>query len=164
IIHLRIITSMSIRASVIRASDLLDERMNPIPHHLFHATFFSAVLLFATFSSVHFGRVTLFGYTIPSLCMFHNITGFDCPGCGITRAVVYALHGQWYNSYLMHMWGIPLAALIAFQVPYHVWRAAGGGTFEVSPQTKRWVRHFVVISILIPWAMKTLITLKIILL
>jgi hypothetical protein len=146
---------MNLRASVIRASDFLDERINPIPHHLFHALFFSTVLMFAAFSSVNFGRVTLFGYTIPSLCMFHNLTGFDCPGCGITRSFIYALHGQWYNSYLMHLWGIPLAAIVIFQIPYHIWRATGGSPFRFHPNFIRWVRIFVVISILFPWLLKT---------
>ena len=146
---------MSLKASVIRASDFLDERINPIPHHLFHAVFFSAVLMFAIFSSVNFGRVTLFGYTIPSLCMFHNLTGFDCPGCGITRSFIFALHGQWYNSYLMHLWGIPLAAIVVFQIPYHFWRAASGGLLHLSSEKSRWIRIFVVISIMVPWLIKT---------
>jgi hypothetical protein len=149
---------MNLRASVIRASDLLDERINPIPHHLFHAVFFSAVLMLAVFSSVNFGRVTLFGSTIPSLCMFHNLTGFDCPGCGITRSFVYALHGQWYNSYLMHLWGIPLAAIVSFQIPYHVGRAAGTGPIQFNPIFARWLKIFVVCSILIPWVIKTVAT------
>lgn len=156
-------TSMSIRASVIRASDFLDERINPVPHHLFHAIFFSAVLMFAAFSSVNFGKVTLFGYTIPSLCMFHNITGFDCPGCGITRSFIYALHGQWHNSYLMHLWGIPLATIVAFQVPYHIWRTSGRNMPKFHPYFTRWLRMFVIISILLPWAIKTLWTLAIML-
>ena len=155
---------MSLRASVIRASDFLDERINPIPHHLFHAVFFSALLMLAAFSSVNFGRVSLFGYTIPSLCMFHNFTVFDCQGCGITRSFIYALHGKWYNSYLMHMWGIPLAAIVAFQIPYHLWRAASGTPFQVSSQARRWSRIFVVISIVVPWILKTIFTLKIVLL
>jgi Protein of unknown function (DUF2752) len=153
---------MNLRASVIRASDFLDERINPIPHHLFHALFFSTVLMFAAFSSVNFGRVTLFGYTIPSLCMFHNLTGFDCPGCGITRSFIYALHGQWYNSYLMHLLGIPLAAIVIFQIPYHIWRAAGGGPLHVSSEKSRWIKIFVVISILVPWIVKTILTLEIV--
>jgi hypothetical protein len=155
---------MNLRASVIRASDFLDERINPIPHHLFHAVFFSALLMLAASSSVNFGKVTLFGFTIPSLCMFHNLTGFDCPGCGITRSFIYALHGQWYNSYLMHIWGIPLAAIIVFQIPYRIWRAAGGGPLQVSSEKRRWIRIFVVISILVPWIVKTILTLKIVLL
>ena len=154
---------MSIRASVIRASDVLDERINPIPHHLFHVIFFSVVLMFAAFSSVHFGKVTLLGYTIPSLCMFHNFTGLDCPGCGITRSFIYALHGQWHNSYLMHLWGIPLAAIVAFQIPYHIWRAAGGHTPKFHPNFTRLLRVFVIISILLPWAIKTVWTLAIML-
>lgn len=154
---------MNLRASVIRASDFLDERINPIPHHLFHVVFFSTLLMIAAFSSVHFGRVTLFGYTIPSLCMFHNITGFDCPGCGITRSFIYALHGQWQNSYLMHIWGIPLAAIVAFQVPYHLWRATGGDIPKFHPTFTRWLRKFVIISIVLPWAIKTVWTLAIML-
>lgn len=154
---------MNLRASVIRASDFLDERMNPIPHHLFHAVFFSAVLLFAAFSSVNFGKVTLLGYTVPSLCMFHNITGLDCPGCGITRSFIFALHGQWYGSYLMHLWGIPLAAIVTFQIPYHLWRAAGGSAVKLHPNLTRWLRMLVVISILLPWVLKTILNLVIML-
>jgi hypothetical protein len=147
---------MNLKASVIRASDLLDERINPIPHHLFQAAVFSVLLIFAALSSVNFGKVSLFGYTIPSLCMFHNITGFDCPGCGITRSFIYALHGQWDNSYLMHLWGIPLAAIVAFQIPYHLWRATGGSPLKFPPGLIRWFRIFVIISIVLPWAVKTI--------
>ena len=27
-------------------------------------------------------------------CLFHRVTGFDCPGCGMTRATHAALHGR----------------------------------------------------------------------
>ena len=38
------------------------------------------------------------GYSIPAIflppCMFHTLTGFSCPGCGCTRAVIALLHGD----------------------------------------------------------------------
>jgi hypothetical protein len=64
---------------------------------------------------------------------------------------------------LMHIWGIPLAAIVAFQVPYHIWRAAGGSPLQFASNFVRWVRIFVIISILVPWALKTLWTFAIIL-
>jgi len=29
------------------------------------------------------------------VCQFHQLTGLNCPGCGMTRAVSALLHGQW---------------------------------------------------------------------
>ena len=29
------------------------------------------------------------------ICMFHRLTGWNCPGCGATRAAYQLLHGHW---------------------------------------------------------------------
>ena len=34
-----------------------------------------------------------------SVCMFHNLTGLDCPGCGMTRAAHALLHGRLYQAF-----------------------------------------------------------------
>lgn len=49
-------------------------------------------------------------------CMFRQLTGLDCPGCGSQRAIHALLHGDvaqaWhYNAMLIV--GLPLVALIA---------------------------------------------------
>ena len=31
---------------------------------------------------------------LPSLCVFRNLTGWECPGCGMTRAVLSILRGD----------------------------------------------------------------------
>jgi hypothetical protein len=50
------------------------------------------------------------------LCTFHAMTGFDCPGCGATRATHELLHGRllaaWrYNSLWVVL--LPLAVYMA---------------------------------------------------
>lgn len=30
----------------------------------------------------------------PSLCLIKAVSGHECPGCGMTRALVHALHGD----------------------------------------------------------------------
>jgi hypothetical protein len=151
---------MEVRSSIIKASNYLDERYYPVSHHLFQAILFSAILLAAWFSSVQSNQhIVISGYTIPSLCMFKNITTLDCPGCGITRSFVFAVHGRLYESYIMHFWGIPLAAFLLFQIGYRFWRASGGSPLKFNPTFTRRFRFFVVLSVLLPWLGKTIITL-----
>ncbi len=150
-----ITSSMDLRSSVIRASNYLDEKYYPAQHHLFHAVLFMVILIAAWFSSVQFSHIVISGHTIPSLCMFKNITTLDCPGCGITRSFVYAVHGEFYKSYIMHFWGIPLAGFLVFQVFYRIWRSLGGLAIKVNPVVARWFRIFVVLSFLLPWVLKT---------
>ena len=147
---------MDLRSSVIRASNYLDEKYYPAQHHLFHAVLFIAILIVAWFSSVQFSHIVISGHTIPSLCMFKNITTLDCPGCGITRSFVYAVHGRWYESYIMHIWGNPLAAFLVFQVFYRFSRAFGVPPFTINSSITRWFRTFFVLSILLPWGIKTI--------
>jgi len=31
---------------------------------------------------------------LPTLCLFRNLTGWECPGCGMTRAILSLLRGD----------------------------------------------------------------------
>lgn len=49
-------------------------------------------------------------------CVFKNATGYDCPGCGLTRASHHALHGRFgeawrLNPLLFVMGGVVLCAV-----------------------------------------------------
>lgn len=46
-------------------------------------------------------------------CMFHSITGYDCPGCGGTRAVAALLHGHLLQSVCYHPLVVYAAAIYA---------------------------------------------------
>jgi hypothetical protein len=43
--------------------------------------------------------------TDQSLCPFKMITGFPCPGCGITKSLVYFYKGDFYKSVSYHILG-----------------------------------------------------------
>jgi len=46
---------------------------------------------------------------LPGLCVFHRLTGWDCPGCGMTRSWICLLKGDWQQAWAWHPFGIPLA-------------------------------------------------------
>jgi len=51
--------------------------------------------------------------TDQSLCPFKMLAGFPCPGCGITKSLVYLYEGDIYKSLYYHIFG-PL--VIAFSI------------------------------------------------
>jgi hypothetical protein len=64
-----------------------------------------------------------------SLCPFKMLTGFPCPGCGITKSIVYFYEGDIYKSLLHHLFGpifvvfcllvlFKLVAEIIYQKPF----------------------------------------------
>jgi hypothetical protein len=116
------------------------------------------ILLAAWLSSANSEGVKLSGIAIPPLCGFKLLTTWDCPGCGLTRSLVLALHGNWRASYLMHIWGIPLMILLLFQVPYRLFRYFKQKPVfaNLSPDIKKWVSPAIFLSILLPWTIKTI--------
>lgn len=47
-------------------------------------------------------------------CPIQRLTGISCPGCGMTRAVLSALRGQWRLALEYHgmVWSLPLMGLM----------------------------------------------------
>jgi hypothetical protein len=48
-------------------------------------------------------------------CAFRSLTGFDCPGCGTTRALHHLLHGRVEEAFLLNpmLFAIMIAAACA---------------------------------------------------
>ncbi len=46
-------------------------------------------------------------------CVFHALTGFECPGCGMTRALLLASQLQWSEAWRMNPLLLPLLAVCA---------------------------------------------------
>jgi hypothetical protein len=50
-----------------------------------------------------------------SFCPFKMLTGFPCPGCGITKSLICVYQGNIYQSLYYHLFG-PLAFLFCITV------------------------------------------------
>ena len=50
-----------------------------------------------------------------SVCPFKMLTGFPCPGCGITKSLMFLYAGEWQHSISFHLFG-PLVWLGAFMI------------------------------------------------
>ncbi len=51
--------------------------------------------------------------TEQSLCPFKLLTGFPCPGCGITKSLIFLYEGDFLKSIYYHLFG-PFTVLFCF--------------------------------------------------
>jgi hypothetical protein len=66
--------------------------------------------------------VSLFGFEVPLLCSFRRMTGYNCPGCGMTRSFAFMAHGHVIEAFRMNAIGPLFFAFLASQVPWRIWR------------------------------------------
>lgn len=58
--------------------------------------------MFIIILTVYYFLNKYFNFTIP--CIIHKITGFYCPGCGITRMFFALLHLDIYQAFRYNPW------------------------------------------------------------
>lgn len=75
------------------------------------------------------------------LCPFRGLTGYSCPGCGMTRACTAALHGQWMHSLGFHPLGIGVVAWFGGNALRRAWELWRGQQVELKGRARRavWV-------------------------
>jgi hypothetical protein len=66
--------------------------------------------------------VSFLGHHLPPLCTFKRLTGWDCPGCGLTRSFTFMGSMELRSAFSMHWLGPLLWLLIAAQIPLRSWR------------------------------------------
>ncbi len=59
-------------------------------------------------------KEVVWGHTAPTYCLYRNIFGTPCFGCGLSRSVILALQGNIVLSFKMHPIGIPIFLLLHF--------------------------------------------------
>jgi hypothetical protein len=64
--------------------------------------------------------VPLFNKPLPGTCTFKRITGFGCPGCGLTRSFVCLARGDVVRAWHFNPIGLGVAVLVVTQVPYRI--------------------------------------------
>lgn len=65
-------------------------------------------------------HLQLGGVPMPQTCIFRNLTGIPCPGCGLSRSVVAAMHGDVVMSFAYHRLGLLTLVYIFFQFVYRL--------------------------------------------
>jgi hypothetical protein len=89
------------------------------PHLVVLAACSSIVI--AAFFLVPSGDTITFGrFTFPTICTFRQATGVPCPGCGLTRSVVAATHGDWSASYRYNRLGPIVLLYLMMQILYRI--------------------------------------------
>lgn len=83
-------------------------------------------------------------------CVFRKTTGFDCPGCGMTRASYAALHGNIGAAFRFNPVGMVLLplALLALSIEVAGW--VRGKPMPLRIRTGRWGAT-IIVAILIGW-------------
>lgn len=75
--------------------------MTSVPPKISRANhrFAAAVIAFSAFGALavlfFFNPTTYHFYPV---CLFHQVTGLNCPGCGMTRAMYALLHGDFLTA------------------------------------------------------------------
>ena len=64
----------------------------------------------------------MWGWEVPPVCLFTNLFGVECLGCGLTRSFTYMGHGDLHAAVDLHLFGPVLYVLVLAQLPLRVWR------------------------------------------
>lgn len=96
------------------------------------------------------GGLTLAGYRVPELCTLKATTGVPCPGCGLTRSWVSAVHGDLAGSLGHHPLGwLVLLYALAQGARHGAWLAAPGRRGAVERIGSRLDRGVIVLGALL---------------
>ena len=57
----------------------------------------------------------LAGNPLPDVCLLKQMSGLPCPGCGLTRSLVAAVHADWGKSFIHHRMGLLVLAYLMLQ-------------------------------------------------
>ncbi|HWC61652.1 MAG TPA: DUF2752 domain-containing protein [Verrucomicrobiae bacterium] len=116
----------------------------------------SAVILCAAVAGVYF----LFDPTKVSIfppCIFHQVTGLDCPGCGGQRALHELLHGHLIAALQMNAMFVLSLPLAAWFLPRFISRAVRGtpmpplNTLWLCVYAAAWIIFGIVRNLPFPW-------------
>ena len=55
-------------------------------------------------------------------CLFHRVTGLECPGCGATRAVYFLLHGEVATAWRQNPLLVCLSPLVLLGLGTAAWK------------------------------------------
>lgn len=96
------------------------------------------------------------------LCIFHYLTEFSCPGCGLTRSFLHFFHGYFIEAFYFNILG---PAIILWMVYYglsHAWLFTINETppFRLNSKIKNIFTKGFIFLFLTQWSVKLFFELK----
>jgi hypothetical protein len=82
---------------------------SPVLSPILHDRRLSSLISGAAFLQVLLVSLRLGGWPCP---FFHTL-GIPCPGCGMTRATLFLIQGQWKQAFVMHAFAPALLVALA---------------------------------------------------
>ena len=76
----------------------------------------AALVLVASFLMVPSGLPAF------DICLFHRLSGFPCPGCGLSRAFCAISHGDWAAAWGFNPFGFLFYAWAGLAIPWAAWQ------------------------------------------
>ncbi len=94
---------------------------------------------------------------LPSVCQFRNVTGLNCPGCGLTRAFVSIAHGRFIEAWNYNAASLLVFAFVTSQIPYRalqIWRIRSGRGEIQMPRTTNTILIVVAGAVFAQWIVR----------
>ena len=83
-----------------------------------------------------------------SFCPFKMLTGFPCPGCGITKSLVYLYEGDLLKSITFHLFGpVVMVLSVYFLIKFSLELYYKKPFFATTFNKKKWTYVFVALLI-----------------
>lgn len=79
-----------------------------------------AFALLARAAEVDEERLRVAGLALPDVCPARN-WGWDCPGCGLTRASVLLARGEWRSAWAAHPGAYVLLGVVLLELSAMLW-------------------------------------------
>ncbi len=86
--------------------------------------------LFIVIGIIYVAVVSFLKFGIP--CVFYELTGLKCPGCGITRAIISMLHFRIYDAMTYNALAFLIIAYILFIFINTSWVYIKSGIYHLS--------------------------------
>lgn len=94
---------------------------------------------------------------IGSPCIFNRITGFYCPGCGGTRAVMALIHGKFLTSFFYHPLVVYLAGIYVVFMTSNTIQLLSHHRLKIGMKYHDIYVYLMVVVIIVNWVVQNMI-------
>ena len=89
-------------------------------------------------------------------CFFRKVTGYDCPGCGMTRATYALLHGRIADAFRFNPVGMVLFPLAMVGLGIEVLAWVRGKPLPFQLRSGRWGATVLVVVLIVWWVVRNI--------